>query len=193
MLRLVKGAGKENADEPMEETSKEVKAPGRELNAELSAAIGQLLLPHLGPVARHLVRSIAASCNSLDELAESLSLRIPDPRERTAFLHAVATSNISSLPFRENDNAEGLVVSDGEGDSGAGVAAEETTEALFTREQLNDLTRALAYYVGPLASRLVKANKGKVKSLEELNLVVAKSISDPDDWARFLMTRRKKN
>lgn len=189
MLKLIKGGTRDDTDEAVEAPPVEARSKQSAMNAELSGALGQLLIPHLGPVANHLIRSHAATCDTLEELVLALSDRIPDAKERSAFLHAVRTSSISSLPFRNDDSVPEPAVDKGK--AGPEADTTETEDALFTPEQLEKLTQALAYYVGPLASRLVKANKGKVNSIEELNNAVAKAISDPDDWAEFLMRRRK--
>lgn len=192
MLKLIKGNARDKTDEAVETPPVEARPPESALSAELSSALGQLLVPHLGPVANHVVRSHAATCDTLEELVLALSDRIPDARERSVFLHAARTSSISSLPFRNDDSVpDPLALAKDKGQAGPQADATEEKGELFTPEQLNRLTQTLAYYVGPLASRLVKAHKGKVSSIEELNNAVAKAISDPDDWAEFLMRRRK--
>ena len=191
MLKLLKAAASTDDRASMDSPPEEISTPEADVNAELLTALGDLLLPYLGPVAKHVVRSTGPRCGNREELVEALALRIPDQRERNRFLHAVATSSLSSLPFHEDQGTGG---SDGEKDGEmAEGECEETSNPLFTPEELAEVTRALAYYVGPLASRLVNVHKGKVGSMEELNLAVAKSIGDPDDWAKFLMDRRKKH
>jgi len=63
-------------------------APTR-LPAEVTAEVGRLLIPYLGPIAPFLANEESLGAATATELAERLGARIPSQTDRTKFLSAV--------------------------------------------------------------------------------------------------------
>jgi hypothetical protein len=79
------GAGPEP---PQAVASKPAPAPAR-LPAEVTAEVGRLLIPYLGPIAPFLANEESLGSATATELAERLAARIPSQTDRTKFLSAV--------------------------------------------------------------------------------------------------------
>ena len=63
-------------------------APPR-LQAEVTAEVGRLLIPYLGPISPILANEESHGVASASELAERLGARIPNPADRAKFIGAV--------------------------------------------------------------------------------------------------------
>jgi hypothetical protein len=59
------------------------------LPAEVTTAVGRLLIPYLGPISPILANEESHGAGSASELAERLAARIPDPADRAKFIGAV--------------------------------------------------------------------------------------------------------
>lgn len=68
--------------------SRPAAAPAR-LPAEVTAEVGRLLIPYLGPIAPFLANEESLGAATATELAERLAARIPSQTDRTKFLSAV--------------------------------------------------------------------------------------------------------
>ncbi len=63
-------------------------APAR-LPAEVTAEVGRLLIPYLGPISPILANEESHGAGSTSELAERLAARIPNPADRAKFIGTV--------------------------------------------------------------------------------------------------------
>jgi serine/threonine-protein kinase len=71
------------------QTGSSVTGAGPMLSEELLAALTRELVPHIGPIAKILIKKTAKSCRSREELCEALSAHIDDPATRAAFLQTM--------------------------------------------------------------------------------------------------------
>ena len=63
---------------------------GPMLSDELLEALTRELMPHIGPIAKILIKKTAKTCRSREELCEALSSHIDDAASRAAFLQTMA-------------------------------------------------------------------------------------------------------
>lgn len=76
--------------EPRDAVAPAPPAPAAErLPAEVTAAVGRLLIPYLGPISPILANEESSGAASASELAERLAVRIPSPADRAKFIGAV--------------------------------------------------------------------------------------------------------
>jgi eukaryotic-like serine/threonine-protein kinase len=64
-------------------------------------------------------------------------------------------------------------------------AVQPRTQVVFTEAGLGTLERRLAQYIGPIARVLVQNAARRAKSIDELHEIVAQSIDQPEQRARF--------
>lgn len=72
------------------QTGSSVTGAGPMLTDELLAALTRELVPHIGPIAKILIKKTAKTCRTRAALCEALSSHIDDPVQRAAFLENMA-------------------------------------------------------------------------------------------------------
>ena len=75
--------------EPLQAPPPRSAAPAAGLAPEVTAEVGRLLIPYLGPIAPFLANDESHGAATATELAERLAARIPSQTDRTKFLGAV--------------------------------------------------------------------------------------------------------
>ena len=139
-----------------------------------------LLLPALGPIAKHLVARAGKRYGTVRDLCRNLAEQIPGEREREGFLRAC-------------DKELGGVIT---GPVDTTVAAElaptqpmpsaTTTVTPLDLALLQTAKRQLAVYLGPIANVMVDRAAKKAHSKQELVEMLAAEIESPKDRERFL-------
>jgi serine/threonine-protein kinase len=124
----------------------------------------------LGPIAHHLVGTVAAKASTPRELATALAAFMPASGEREDFLRSCAATS-----------------------SGPEAATPATrfvpSSSAFSADVLERAGRRLATYVGPMASILVSRAAAKAVSEDELYDLLAAEIVSPKDREAFRRTR----
>lgn len=126
------------------------------------------LATHLGPMARVLVKKVAASTETVEDLYERLASSIESDVERAEFLAKGST---------------GEFVTDRAQKGGAAGA--------WDQHVLDRVTQQLAEFVGPMASILVKKAASKTDSIDALYQLLSSHVDSDRDRAKFLNTRQK--
>ncbi len=72
------------------QTGSNVSGAGPMLTEELLEALTRELIPHIGPIAKILIKKTAKTCRTREELCEALSAHIDDASSRAAFLQTMA-------------------------------------------------------------------------------------------------------
>ncbi len=142
--------------------------------AELLGTLEQKLAAFLGPLARVVVKRAATRAKDLDELYTLVAEKIEGPKDREAFLAAmlqIARASGSPAGVRSRSSE---------------VTAPEQARAALTPAQIETATRALAHYVGPLASVLTKRAAQQANSLDALYGLLAHHIGTDAERTRFL-------
>jgi serine/threonine-protein kinase len=130
------------------------------------------LMRLLGPVGKVLVRRGATRTTDIDELYRILAESLPSPDERSSFLAARPRSAVTGAPR----------------DSGAGTAASAAAGAnvQLTPEAIEQATRRLAAYLGPIAKLAAKKAAAQTGSLRHFHHLLAENLADAGERDRFL-------
>src|SRR5262249_29080650 len=136
-------------------------------SADVLSQIEQQLALYVGPVARVIVRRMAAKTNDWDELFLLISENLDTNAERQAFL-------ASKQRLRRSSPGSGRPAPIGATVAQAGPAMplpEGLTPAITAQA-----TRLLARYVGPISSVLVKKATQRAESVRAFYLLLADEL-----------------
>ena len=138
-------------------------------DAETLRQIEQRLMRFLGPVGKVMARRGAAQTTDIDRLYRMLAENLTNPDERSAFLAGrpqIALGRTQSEP-------------------GVHVAATDMGSQL-TPEAMEQATRRLASYLGPIAKVVAKKVAAQAGSRHDFHLLLAEHLADAGERARFL-------
>ena len=134
----------------------------------------------VGPVAKVLAQRAAARCTSVGDFYRSLALELNSADERAAFLRdrpaSVTDTEQETLPLRTNVLA--LI---------AGQQATLSSGLALTPEVLEQATRELSVYLGPLSKLLVARAHAKAVDREHLYRLLARQIGNAVQREAFLL------
>lgn len=152
------------------------------LTIEATSQLSQILSSYLGPVSSYLIKSASERCKTFDELVGNLAEKIPSQDERHQFVKRLEKTGVQTLTLAgTGSSTTGCVSSFGSAASGQ-VANGQS----FSPGQLEQVTKDLVIYLGPVASRLVKRAAKRAQDLRQLYYLVAEHINDTKDREQFL-------
>jgi len=150
------------------------------IEAAKLARVEALLLPALGPIAKHLVARAARQHATVRALCRNLAEQIPGERDREAFLRAcdkelggVITAPVDTTTVAELAPTQPM--------PSATTAVTPLDQAL-----LQTAKRQLAIYLGPIANVMVDRAAKKAHTKQELVELLAAEIQSPKDREKFL-------
>jgi len=152
-------------EHPRQSQSSSSPSASRALEPEL-AELETRLSRAIGPIARRLVSDAARRHGSISEIRRALAAQIDDPKARAEFLKTGSSTTVATR----------LVAT--------------PAPAAFDRATLDHMARALAPYLGPIATVLVNRAARTARSAEELQNKVAAEIESAEDRRRFLTAVR---
>jgi eukaryotic-like serine/threonine-protein kinase len=135
--------------------------------------IEQQLARLVGPVARVMIRRGATATTDVSRLYRMLAEQLTKPEERTAFLagrerlKGIAPRDTEATSAQERAPATGLTVQ-------------------LTPAAIEEATRKLSAYMGPIAKVVAKRAATQASSRNHFHQLLAESITDPKERARFL-------
>lgn len=151
------------------------------LTAEASRQLTTILSTYLGPVATYLIKSASSKSRNFDELVGDLANRIPSKKERLQFVKKLGRTTLRSFYQSMGTPPSGL------GSSSPDPTAESPVQSReFPLEQLEQVTRDLIIYLGPVAPSLVRRSAKNATDLHQLYLLVSEHINNPNDRQQFL-------
>ena len=160
--------------DPSQPDSRTVPPPGWE--AAVLKQVEQQLARFVGPVARVMVKRGAASTSDIDRLYRMLAESLTDPGERSAFLAGrQQLQGVSPLEAGATAVPRGA-------DSGAPTGA----TVQLTPAAIEQATRQLAIYLGPIAKVVTKKAATQATSRHHFHRLLAEKLTDPAERARFL-------
>jgi hypothetical protein len=144
------------------------------------ARVEALLLPALGPIAKHLVARAARQHATIRALCRNLAEQIPGERERDAFLRACdkELGGVITAPVDTTAAAELAPMQP--------MPSTATTMTPLDQALLQTAKRQLALYLGPIASVMVDRAAKKAHTKQELMEMLAAEIQSPKDREKFL-------
>lgn len=161
---------------------KQATQTGIQLPDNTADILNQSLTPYLGPLASRMIRSMATTSPSLKQLIHQLSDQIRNEKERKAFLKQLESTGLGSQ-LEQIDEVYGSGISSSNSSSGSSAVSNPVQ---IEAPQLEQITRILAFYAGPLAKRMVK--KALQASINKQALInkLAGRIEDPNDREQFI-------
>lgn len=144
------------------------------------ARVEALLLPALGPIAKHLVARAAKQHATIRALCRNLAENITGERERDAFLRA-CDKELGGVITHPVDTATAAELAPTKPLPTTATAVTPLDAAL-----LRTVKRQLAQYLGPIAGVMVDRAAKKAQSKQELVEMLAAGIESKKDRARFL-------
>lgn len=154
---------------------------------EALQAVEATLEIYVGPLAHILVRKMAASAISIEQLTDQLSRFIPSDVKRREFLDSTRQA-ITTGSARESPT---IVTAP----SVSGPPANPVAEPSVTLdpEMLTAAERALAIHLGPVARILVRKSARASSSLDDLYRRLAEELSTTEQRKAFLAAVRRRH
>ena len=159
--------------DPSQPVSRTIPPPG--WDAEVLKQIEQQLSRIVGPVAKVMVKRGATSTSDIDRLYRILGENLTNADDRAGFL--AGRRLLKGVPPRE---AGGTTVPGAATLAGTGLTVQLTAEAI------EQGTKRLIPYLGPIAKVVSKKAATQATSRRHFYLLLAEQLTDPGDRARFL-------
>jgi len=131
--------------------------------------IEQQLMRFLGPVGKVMVRRGALQTTDVDKLYRMLAETLTNADERSAFLAGRPQPAVRAAPIEP-----------------AAAAAGTGLTVALTAEAIEQASRRLAAYLGPIAKVMAKKAAAQASSRRHFHLLLAEQLADPAERARFL-------
>ncbi|MGH9254219.1 MAG: hypothetical protein ACRD3C_06570, partial [Vicinamibacterales bacterium] len=157
--------------DPSNPAGKTIPPPG--WDAAVLRQIEQQLARLVGPVAKVMIRRGATATTDVGRLYRMLAEQLTKPEERTAFLagreklQGIAPRDVEATAARERAQATGLTVQ-------------------LTAAAIEEATRKLAAYLGPITKVVAKRAAAQATSRHHFHQLLAENLADPKERARFL-------
>ncbi|ARU58824.1 type VI secretion system-associated serine/threonine protein kinase [Oleiphilus messinensis] len=162
---------------------------GLTLEPNLLDVVEKSLATYIGPVSSILVKKRSSKSTSLDQLVQDLASHIPDETERNQFiasLKARYTRSGSGTGGPASGASDLSRVGDVSSMSTSVRGSSQTGQITLADSRMNEISEELAFYLGPLATRVVKKVAKKARSEKEFIVQLADKIPDPNQRKLFL-------
>lgn len=158
------------------------------LHPEVLSTLESSLVRYVGPTARMLVKKYSKKNLSLQDISMSLAKQIPNDDERSEFLRSLELSGLYEISLaKEAERISGVNHANASVYEDTSAHKDKSNETLIlSPEKLKIVTRELAYFVGPLASRLVKKVFRQSSNLDDFYNKLASYIPDTSEQDVFL-------
>ena len=144
---------------------------------QLLNELEQGLASYVGPMASIIIKRSSGVSHSVDELINNLAENIPDQNEKIEFLRKARKSK-EREETAEKSNEQSAISS-------------MSISQFFTEDDLAVITKAFAFYIGPLAKNLIEKELKNFSSQDILLENLASHIDDSNDRNIFLEKVRK--
>jgi serine/threonine-protein kinase len=135
--------------------------------------IEQQLARFVGPVSKVLVRRGATVTTDVNRLYRMLAENLTKPEERSAFLAG-------------REKLQGLAPRDAERTAAQERAPATGATVQLTPGAIEEATRKLSAYLGPIAKIVAKQAATQASSRSHFHQLLAEKLTDPKERARFL-------
>ncbi|MGH8635164.1 MAG: hypothetical protein ACRET7_13670, partial [Burkholderiales bacterium] len=160
--------------DPAQPAVRTIPPPG--WDAEVLKQIERQLMRIVGPVAKVMVRRGATRTTELDILYRMLAESLTNPAEHTAFL--AGRQRLQGVP-RSEPGATTVLAPTAQAPA-TGLTVQLTTDAI------EEATRRLTAYIGPIAKIVAKRAATQATSRRHFHMLLAEKLTDPKERARFL-------
>ncbi|MGB7542760.1 MAG: serine/threonine-protein kinase [Burkholderiales bacterium] len=138
-------------------------------------AVEELLAPHVGPMAKVLVKKAAKATTDARQLVDLLAENISDGQKKQVFV----VSALGKVP-----RTAGSAATAERGVPGPAIA--NLSQQPIDPGEIEKAAGRLARYLGPIAKVVAKRAASQTNDLKTLYLRLAENLSDPEERARFL-------
>ena len=114
----------------------------------------------------------------------TLAKKIPNDSERSEFLRSLETSGVREAALSQEARSRSGFTQTGFASVGTGSVHAEPLQ--LSADKLQSVTNELAFFIGPLASRLVKKVFKQSSNLDEFYSKLSSFIPEPSEQAQFL-------
>jgi len=142
-------------------------------DAAVLKQVEQQLARLVGPVAKVMVRRAASATNDVSRLYRMLAENLTKPEERSAFLAGRL-------------RLQGISPRDTEATAAQGRAPATGLTLQLTPDAIEEATRKLAVFLGPIAKVVAKRAATQASSRRHFHQLLAENLADPKERARFL-------
>jgi len=160
--------------DPAQPAVKTIPPPGWE--PAVLKQIEQQLMRIVGPVARVMVRRGATQTTDIDILYRLLAENLANPAEHSAFL--AGRQRLQGVP-RSQPGATTVLAPKAQAPA-TGLTVQLTPDAI------EEATRRLTTYIGPIAKVAAKRAATQATSRRHFHMLLAEHLTDPKERARFL-------
>ena len=152
-----------------------------QISSDILDSLEQSLAKYVGPMARVLVRKNSKSSQNIEELSMCLAQHIPTESERGEFIRNLERTGITQVEQASTSWTKAL------SNAGDNVASTPNqSSAALSEAQIDQLTKLLTFYVGPLAGRLVKKSTKRITDPKALFEFLSQQIPDKKEQSEFL-------
>jgi len=162
------------------------------LSTQTLIQIEKTLASHVGPLAKVLIKKSLKSTVCVKSFAESLAAHIPEKQERQSFLDALKRSGLhknNSAVSRSSSSSSGHGLNNSgfnNSELNSSGLSKSGASYTFSEPELKALEEQLAFYLGPLAGRMVRRLAKQSRSLEELKQRLSEKIPNHSERTAFL-------
>ncbi len=149
-------------------------APPAQFDAAALDLLQALLVPVLGPIARHLIQDISGKQANLTDLCSELATHVTAEKERAKFLEQCRQQLGLAVPPESSIAAK------------APGTPQPTSGVVWDPAMLEKTKRELAVYIGPMAKFIVDSTASEVRSVKDLYQALSMEIPSSRDRERFL-------
>lgn len=158
---------------------------------EVLSSLEHSLAEFVGPMAKLLVRKQCKTTQQFDSLVSCLAQHIPNEKERTQFMKKAERSSSGIQKMRRDPGDETIPTSIQMGTSFGASSESEVGQMVLSQATFKQLTAFLAYYVGPLASRIVKSTMRSTSEPNALLCQLASQIPHEEERQKFMEEARR--
>jgi serine/threonine-protein kinase len=145
------------------------------------------LIRYVGPSAKALIKRHYKGSQSLEALSMTLAGKIPNDSERSEFLRSLETSGLRELSLsKEAESKSGFTHSGIDNQSEMAVSPTNMDTLQLSPEKLQSVTNELTFFIGPLASRLVKKVFKQSSSIDGFYSKLASFIPESSEQTAFM-------
>lgn len=157
---------------------------GYRIHPDVLSSIESSLIRFVGPSAKVLIKKYSKESSSLEDLSMTLAKKIPNDHERSEFLRSLETSGVREAALSQEARSKSGFTQTGY--EAADTGSVQTEPLQLSADKLQAVTNELAFFIGPLASRLVKKVFKQSSNLDEFYNKLSSFIPDPSEQAQFI-------
>lgn len=157
------------------------------IHPDVLSTLESSLIRYVGPSAKALIRRHSKGNQSLEALSMTLAGKIPNDGERSEFLRSLETSGLRELSLsKDAESKSGFTHASLKQQSKVTIGFSKDEILQLSPEKLQSVTNELTFFIGPLASRLVKKVFKNASNLDEFYSKLANFIPESSEQTDFI-------